>query len=253
MTGRPTAKRCQYCGSELRPRTAELFGRTVWCGYFGCTCEGSRQARLAEEKAKADAERRELMESRMARYASAGIPPLFLKRRDGCEALYAEVRERAGGIVSAFREGRGSYIVGPVGTGKSLLAATAARYAVDGGIKTRFTSASSVLDAVRGSYGTSADSRKVMERYASTRFLVLDDLGKEAPTDWVLMKLFELFNSRYENMLPTVVTTQYERDQLIARLAKNGDKETAVAIVSRLVETCDVVRLSGDDRRLKGV
>lgn len=253
MTGLLIARSCPFCGRELRPRTAELLGKPVFFGFEECGCEGSRKAMAEEERKRADSERRELLEAKKGRYTAVGIPPLFLSRRSGCEELYENVRLGARSIVSSFKDGRGSYIVGPVGTGKSLLAATAARYAVDGGIKTRFTSASSVLDAVRGSYGTSADSRKVMERYASTRFLVLDDLGKEAPTDWVLMKLFELFNSRYENMLPTVVTTQYERDQLIARLAKNGDKETAVAIVSRLVETCDVVRLSGDDRRLKGV
>lgn len=250
MTSRPTVRKCPYCGAELRPRTAELFGKTVRCGFFDCTCEASKEARARELEEAAERERRDVLDSQMRRYRAAGIPPLFLKHRSGCESLYEDVRREAGDVVSAFKRGRGSYIVGGVGTGKSLVAATAARYAVDCGLGARFTSASEVLDAVRSSFGTSKDSRKVMDFYASTRFLVLDDLGKESPTDWVLMKLFELVNDRYENMRPLVVTTQYQRDELIARLAKNGDKETAVAIVSRLAETCDVRELTGRDRRL---
>ena len=114
----------------------------------------------------------------------------------------------------------------------------------------RFTSVSRVLDAVRGSYGTSRDSAAVMDAYASAGLLVLDDLGKESPTDWTLMKLFDLVNDRYEQMRPLVVTTQYARSELVSRLAKNGDEETAVAIVSRLAETCDRYDFAGPDRRI---
>ena len=51
-------------------------------------------------------------------------------------------------------------------------------------------------------------------------------------------------------MLPTAVTTQYRPSQLIERLAKNGDHDTAIAIVSRLRQDCRVVEMTGGDRRL---
>jgi hypothetical protein len=52
-------------------------------------------------------------------------------------------------------------------------------------------------------------------------------------------------------MLPTCVTTQYRPSELIARLAKNGDRDTAVAIVSRLRQRCRMVETSGPDRRMQ--
>lgn len=245
-----TDKPCPYCGKVLHPRVVTLIGRTVTCGWEECGCEGEARA-LKESEEREERERARLERERsMKRYGLAGIPPLFLQSRKGCEDVYQVVRKTAHSILQGVRDGRGAYIVGGVGTRKSLVAATACRYAVDDGISARFTSASKVLDAVRGTYGTSKDSKAVMEAYAATRFLVLDDLGKESPTDWTLMKLFELVNDRYEQMRPLVVTTQYKRSELIERLGKNGDRETAVAIASRLAETCDTYDFSGPDGRL---
>ena len=80
--------------------------------------------------------------------------------------------------------------------------------------------------------------------------LVIDDFGKEPPTDWALSQLFRVVNARYEALKPVVVTTQFSRPALIERLSKNGDEQTAVAIVSRLFEMCRKVELAGSDRRL---
>ena len=90
----------------------------------------------------------------------------------------------------------------------------------------------------------------MLSRLSRVGCLVLDDLGKESPTDWTLGQVFRVVNDRYENMRPVVVTTQYGKGDLIRRLAKNGDEETAVAIVSRLAEMCDKYELQGRDRRL---
>ena len=245
-----TSKPCPYCGKARKPRTAELMGRVVACGYELCGCEGEAKALLEAEEGRREEEARRERERLMRRYEAAGIPPLFLQNRRNCEDVYPVVRREARAVFEAFKGGSGSYIVGGVGTRKSLVAATACRYALDAGMSARFTSASKVLDAVRGTYGTSKDSKATMDIYATTRFLVLDDLGKESPTDWTLMKLFEFINERYEQMRPIVVTTQYKRSELIERLGKNGDRETAVAIASRLAETCETRDFSGPDRRL---
>lgn len=246
----PTTSECPFCGRELRRRTATLMGRTVFCGVEECGCEGAVAERERERAEREAAEAREELRRAMARYGRAGIPKLFLMNRPEASETYSWVRPRARQIAESARAGRGAYLVGPVGTYKTLVAATAARYAVDAGMSVRFTSVSRVLDAVRGSYGTSRDSAAVMDAYASAGLLVLDDLGKESPTDWTLMKLFDLVNDRYEQMRPLVVTTQYARSELVSRLAKNGDEETAVAIVSRLAETCDRYDFAGPDRRI---
>ena len=90
----------------------------------------------------------------------------------------------------------------------------------------------------------------MLNRLAHCQLLVIDDLGKEAPTEWTLGQVFRVINTRYENLKPVVVTTQFGKSDLIRRLARHGDAETAVAIVSRLAEMCQKVEIDGNDRRL---
>ncbi len=55
--------------------------------------------------------------------------------------------------------------------------------------------------------------------------------------------LFQIINDRYENMKPTVVTSQYAPDALKSRMGRSGERESAEAIVERLKETCRLVVL----------
>src|SRR5438105_4159382 len=47
---------------------------------------------------------------------------------------------------------------------------------------------------------------------------VLDDLAPRSPTPWAQEKLFQLINHRYNERLPTVVTTNIAPEQLDERL-----------------------------------
>ena len=48
--------------------------------------------------------------------------------------------------------------------------------------------------------------------------LILDDLGTQNATAWAQEKLFQIFNHRYNAMLPTVVTTNLSLDRIDERL-----------------------------------
>jgi DNA replication protein DnaC len=75
--------------------------------------------------------------------------------------------------------------------------------------------------------------------------LVLDDLGSERVTDWVREQIFLIINSRYEEMLPTVVTTNDTLEEL--------EKHVGQRIISRLMETCQGLILDGEDFRKEAV
>jgi DNA replication protein DnaC len=72
--------------------------------------------------------------------------------------------------------------------------------------------------------------------------LFLDDLGSEKMTEWVEETLYLILNHRYNEVLPTVITSNLTIEQLAERV---GDR-----IASRVVGMCDVVKLEGPDRRL---
>lgn len=230
---------CPFCGMELRARTLDVAGRTIFAGYEPCQCDGAVRQREADERAEADAAERERYERRRRAYERAGIMPRY---SDAEHPMAHECAELAEG-------GSNLYICGGVGTGKTMLAAVTLRILVDHGVRVRLSSMWKILDAIKDGFKDGSDP---LPEYQRVRCLVLDDLGKESPTDFALERIFALVDERYNRMLPTIVTTQYKPGMLIEHLAKNGDKDTAIAVVSRLRDGCEVVELGGRDRRLDG-
>ncbi len=69
--------------------------------------------------------------------------------------------------------------------------------------------------------------------------------------DWSISTLYAILNDRYEKMLPTIITTNYNSDDLIRVLAPKGfDNYKAVAIVSRLREVSKVLTMAWEDARV---
>ena len=89
-----------------------------------------------------------------------------------------------------------------------------------------------------------------LEPLKSAGLLVIDDLGKATASEWRVARTWEVVDYRYSEERPTVITSQYSLDRLYDRIARRGDYDTALAMVSRLYEVCDIVPLSGEDRRL---
>ena len=56
-------------------------------------------------------------------------------------------------------------------------------------------------------------------------------------------------NNRYENDLPVIITTNYNREKLRERLACNKNYEIADSIISRLYEMCKGINITGKDKR----
>lgn len=153
--------------------------------------------------------------------------------------------------VAKLLEGYGLYLWGDVGVGKTFRAASVARGWVASGRRCRFASSLRLLSDLREAYEGRAVEADVLGAYATVPLLVVDDLGKEVPTEWALSKVFEVLDRRYSSRLPVVVTSQLSPGALGNHLEGRGDVATARAIVSRLEETCQVAHLEGEDRRRK--
>lgn len=220
---------CPYCGKPLKTTSLAVMGRTYAAlPCFGsCGCARSRDA--LEGRATTEAERRE------ARYRAAGIGSRYFGAKVENPEWY-----------QAVKSGRGLFVTGAIGTGKTHLASAIAMRLIDAGRSVRFETMVGILRQLRNDFATHASD--VLERCVGCDALVLDDLGKEKPTEWALSVLYEVVNVRYANGLPIVVTTNHSPSGLIGRLGE-GNPVTAEAVVSRLYETSDKVVLDNEDRR----
>ena len=105
-----------------------------------------------------------------------------------------------------------------------------------------------LYEAIRSMYGKSADlnqSYPLLETVATTPVLVLDDVGharRRAPMpDDQYDKLWQIVNRRYTQRLPTLITSNLDRNQL--------RDQTDSKLVGRLTEMCVIVEMAGADLR----
>ncbi len=131
-------------------------------------------------------------------------------------------------------------LLGTYGVGKTHLAAAIANFAVGLGVPTFFLTVPDLLDWLRFAYGSQGSNFETrFEEIRNINLLILDDLGTQNTTAWAEEKLYQIFNHRYVNHLPTVITTNQALDEIEGR------------IQSRLrdPELVRVVRIEAPDHR----
>ena len=142
-------------------------------------------------------------------------------------------------------DGVGLILAGPVGTGKTHLAAGILNQWLDAGVLGTFGLTSDIFgeirEAIQDNSGKSAD--QIIAELAKTPLLIFDDFGSSKATEFQAATLFRIQNARYENLLPTIITTNLTAPEIRDFLGSR--------IYSRLQEVCYWVPVEGDDYRKK--
>ena len=117
-----------------------------------------------------------------------------------------------------------------------------------------------LLKQVQNSYNrqVQATELEVLEPVFTAEVLLLDELGAQKPTDWVWDTVAHLLNTRYNNRLTTIITTNYVNapslgsafslEQRAAREDTLGDR-IGDRMHSRLQEMCVTLEMTGKDAR----
>lgn len=266
-------KECPFCGRKLLtltgavvqddpndPRRSSVEGLEM-----ACTCSAAKSAD-ARIEAEIEATRRQKTASSRAerlrgRLQASGMPEnwydrglcAWLRRTPNEQAAYEAAvafgrRIKAGERPSLF-------IAGPIGTGKTMLASCLSLDLIKLGFSVLWSNVGDLLRALRATFNSNENEEDVIRRYSLPPILVLDDLGKERPTEWAAEQLFAIFNRRYDLGKTTIVTTNYGGADLVKRLTPRpdasgyADDTTAASIVDRLRGTSTLIVLEGESKR----
>lgn len=265
----PEPEVCEFCGAKLYHQAIMIDGVAFLFAPFAerCTCEKAAakwkaydEAETRKKQAAEEAERRKRQMARIERLlGKSGIKKRFQQRTFENFIQDTPERKRCYKIAKSYADrfayyaakGEGLYIEGTNGTGKTHLAAAIALQLINEGIPVICkTSSDMMADIKRGFDSGEVTEYEVLKAYKEVDLLIIDDLGKEQCTDWSMSTLYSILNDRYEDMKPTIVTTNYNTDGLLKALTPKGmDSSKIIAIISRLRETSSVLTMAWKDCR----
>lgn len=135
--------------------------------------------------------------------------------------------------------------IGDTAVGKTGLALSILRKALENGYRGRFVKAQDLFDEM---YESLADrsTRKLLNRLASTDLLLIDEMGYLNLSREHTNIFFRLMEERY-NRKSTIITTNLEYDEWYDFL---GNKRMVEALLSRLRHHCRTIKIDGPPLRV---
>ncbi|HEX4717834.1 MAG TPA: ATP-binding protein [Thermoleophilaceae bacterium] len=216
-------------------------------------CDGSGWIEVDELTAKPCACRALKAKRKQSRRLGTGIPKRFrgvgFDRQpiaDMDPALVREIRSYVRDINGNLDKGKGLWLFGDVGTGKTSLAMLVSKAALEAGRSVAIYSMPRLLSDIKETYEDRSETSymQLFERLVGVDLLHIDDLGAEKRTEWVLEQLYSIINERWQEERSVIVTTNLiDVDDLREQIGPRT--------VSRLHETCDLIPIMGRDRRMQ--
>ena len=261
---------CKFCNKKLGWRgLINPFNKSTilhWISVMDCDCEqyllNKQELKRIEEEEKLrriEFERQQAELQKIQRVfkksnmTKRGVNRTFehFKVNSSNKKAYEIAKKYAEEWENFKAEGTGIIFIGKYGTGKTHLAFAIANHLLNKGIPVVYETLINLMEKLKFGYEKNSDLGyyEIIKLYCECDLLIIDDLGKEKLSEWVLEKLFQIINTRYENMLPILITTNYNEKEIIKRLSYNNDGIAAESLVSRLNEICLEVDMNFEDYR----
>lgn len=149
-----------------------------------------------------------------------------------------------------FRDFKGLFLTGPTGRKKTATLCLMVRdwlkeIGHKGSRAWKFVSFPELCIQLQESWnGPGGGPLELINQLASEPLLIIDDVGVEKTTDFVLQSAYLLFNKREQNEFPTYGTS----NMTVSEIGEKLDDR----IASRIRGMCNVVAVGGEDMRGKG-
>lgn len=248
---------CEHCGRKLHRKRPPTWLKAFTCpprqyvdlGYETCDCEGAVAKRIAELEGKWQAMAVEAQGDAdlMLRAAAlrSGIPERYVLAEMDDAAKFLE-------LVKTVDDGRGLFLTGETGAGKTHAACAVAQHFLRRGKTVRFADPEQIEREVKASWRREVndDEHSVISRYVTADLVIIDDLGAEAMTSTTMKALRAIISGREANGRVTIFTSNLTREQLAQRVADGTDEVMADRMASRIKGMTRMFCFDGPDRRI---
>lgn len=225
---------CETHGDFLSSGVRYFGKREIWTKCPDCVAE--RES--AERQAEADRQAKIAKDRLEFQIQQACIPPRFIGRSfdnfnaatPAQESALSVVRSYAEHFDDHYRKGTGLILSGLPGTGKSHLAGAVLQALLPKHVGL-YVTCLGLIRMVRSTWRKDSEQSEseVLQTLADVPLLVIDEIGVQYGTEGEQTLLFELLDSRYRAMQPTILLTNQDKTGLKTFV---GDRT-----FDRLVET----------------
>jgi DNA replication protein len=229
MSNYPSSKANQVC-PQCQGRGIYLEGDVA----YPCRCMQTRKLENQFRNARIS---RELMNCRFERFR------LEYYRSEMGDTSHqeraAKALQAAKNFVSECQQdphNLGVLFTGPVGSGKTFLAAAIANQLMEAELKVLFLVVPDLLDELRATYKSNVNEMDLLDTARTIPILILDDLGVHNYTDWTRNRLYSIINYRMNEQLPTVITSNLTLDEM--------EEYIGIRTTSRIIQSTRIFRIT---------
>jgi DNA replication protein DnaC len=203
---------------------------------------------MVEEREREEEKRRqqELME-KIKRFRAMGFSDSEMQAHTFSvdDGQQPEITRAMRAYVSHFRDfrkdGKGLFLYGPVGTGKSFFAACVVNALIDEGFPCLMTNFSRLTNAINSTWD---GKQEYIDSLARFSLVAIDDLGVERDTAYMNENVTTIIDSLYRAKVPVIITSNFAPKQL----TDEGDIRRR-RVYDRLLERCHPIAVTGESRR----
>lgn len=156
--------------------------------------------------------------------------------------LMKKAKKYAEDFEKHLKNGSGLLLCGSKGTGKTYAAEAIANKVIDQNYLAIFTTFGKIAEkALEAGY---EGRREFFDSLANCPLLIIDDVGTERETDYMMEIIQRVIDDRDRSFKPLIVTTNFTAEQI-----SHPDSGEWQRVWSRIIRTCYPIKCDGNDMR----